>query len=43
MIAPFLKVKAEDWLDFVADHLKDMERYHGHITIFRVLARKPLK
>ncbi|KAI7892026.1 S-adenosyl-L-methionine-dependent methyltransferase [Mucor mucedo] len=43
MLAPFLKVKAEDWHDFVADHLKDMEKYHGHITIIRVLARKPLK
>jgi hypothetical protein len=42
-LAPVLEVSAEDWPEFVFEHVKDMERYHGHITVIRSLARKPLK
>ncbi|KAI9348828.1 S-adenosyl-L-methionine-dependent methyltransferase [Pilaira anomala] len=42
-LSPILKVKIEDWPDFVNDHIKDMNKHHGHITIIRSLARKPLE
>ncbi|KAI9266132.1 S-adenosyl-L-methionine-dependent methyltransferase [Helicostylum pulchrum] len=41
-LSPLLDVKFEDWPQFLNNHMNDMVRSHGHITIVRSVARKPL-
>lgn len=41
-LSPLLDVKYEDWPQFLNNHMNDMVRSHGHITIVRSVARKPL-
>lgn len=42
-LAPILGVKIEDWPEYLEIHMKNMVESHGHITIIRSVARKPLK
>jgi hypothetical protein len=41
-LAPCLGVKIEDWPEYLDNHIKEMVKSHGCLTVIRSVARKPL-